>query len=44
MLEQPITRLTTTPLEDRDERSMKFVEYAMAFVALLAAGLLAVVR
>ena len=29
---------------DADERSMRFVEYALAFVAILAAGILAFIR
>jgi predicted Rossmann-fold nucleotide-binding protein len=29
---------------DAEERSMRFVEYALAFVAVLAAGILAFIR
>ncbi|HYX11878.1 MAG TPA: hypothetical protein VE817_07855 [Candidatus Acidoferrum sp.] len=30
--------------DDVEERSMRFVEYAVAFVAVLAAGILAFIR
>jgi hypothetical protein len=43
MLDQSGTRLAT-PLEARDERSMKLVEYAMALTAVVAAVILAFIR
>jgi hypothetical protein len=33
-----------TPTSDLEDRSMRFVEYAMAIVAVVAAGVLALIR
>lgn len=41
MIRQPIATAEESPA---DEVSMRFVEYALAFIALLAAGILAFVR
>lgn len=41
MIRQPTATAQEAPA---DEHSMRFVEYALAFVALLAAGILAFVR
>jgi len=37
------TRLSS-PEHDAEDQSMRFVEYALAFVAVLAAGILAFIR
>ena len=41
MIRQTGLQMTETKAEDR---SMRFVEYAMAFIAVLAAGVLAFIR
>jgi hypothetical protein len=44
MREEPVTGTAGPELLERDEHSMKLVEYGLAIVAVLAAVLLAIVR
>jgi hypothetical protein len=44
MREEPVIRAADPELLERDEHSMKLLEYGLAIVAVLAAVLLAIVR